>query len=53
MSRKTHVIALVENDQACLRALRRLLLASGYDVEVYRSAEEFLAAARRARRSAR
>jgi FixJ family two-component response regulator len=40
----TDVIAVVENDQGCLRALRRLLVARGYGVEAYRSAEEFLAA---------
>jgi FixJ family two-component response regulator len=41
----TNVIAIVENDQGCLRAVRRLLVARGYGVEAYRSAEEFLAAA--------
>ena len=39
------VIAVVENDSGCLRALQRLLVAGGYEVEPYRSAEEFQAAA--------
>ena len=38
------VVAVVENDVACLRALQRMLLAHGYEVEPHRSAEEFQAA---------
>ncbi|HEY5798633.1 MAG TPA: response regulator [Burkholderiaceae bacterium] len=35
-------IAMVENDRATSTALRRLLLAQGYAVEVFHSAESYL-----------
>jgi FixJ family two-component response regulator len=37
------VVAVVENDAAMLKALERLLRASGYSSETYASAEAFLA----------
>jgi len=39
------VIAVVENDLSCLRAIQRLLSLRGYAVEPFRSGEEFLRAA--------
>jgi FixJ family two-component response regulator len=40
--RKTNVV-VVENDSAMLKAVGRLLASSGYDTELYSSAEQFLA----------
>lgn len=37
------VIGIVDDDASILRALKRLLGASGFEVETYASAEEYLA----------
>jgi FixJ family two-component response regulator len=42
------VICVVDDDESLLRALRRLLRASGFRVETLPSAEEFLGSERRA-----
>lgn len=35
-------VAIVENDPSILKAMERLLLASGYDTEIFHSAEGYL-----------
>jgi FixJ family two-component response regulator len=43
MTHAAPVVAIVENDGPMLKALERLLRASGYAAEMYASAEAFLA----------
>ncbi|MES2149142.1 MAG: response regulator [Pseudomonadota bacterium] len=42
MNKPKPVVAIVENDSAMLKALERLLRASGYRSELFASAESFL-----------
>ena len=45
MSQTKINVAIVDNDEGVLRAIERLLRASGFAVQVFPSAEKFLAAA--------
>jgi FixJ family two-component response regulator len=45
--RRSPTICIVDDDESLLRALRRLLGASGFDVATFVSAEEFLLSTRR------
>lgn len=46
MTTRPHVIAVLDDDPVVLQAVGRLLAASGYGIELYGSAEEFLSVAR-------
>jgi FixJ family two-component response regulator len=43
MSAKRKLVAVVDDDRSMLRGVQRLLLAHGFDTEVFDSAEGFLA----------
>jgi len=45
MQRKPPKIAIVDDDQSVLAALRRLILAAGYEVEIFPSGSAFLESA--------
>ena len=42
MTTRRHVVAVLDDDPVVLQAVGRLLTASGYGIELYGSAEEFL-----------
>jgi FixJ family two-component response regulator len=47
--RQSPVVCVIDDDASLLRALRRLLRAGGFDVEVFSSAEAFLESGHRER----
>ena len=46
MTTRPHVIAVLDDDPVVRQAVGRLLTASGYGIELYGSADEFLSVAR-------
>src|SRR5262245_66551451 len=53
MPARRQVIGIVEDDPSMLKGVRRLLSASGYDTEVFASAEAFLPCAATSKASCR